>query len=337
MPDDICELKHLNLNDNILSQINNDILDKILKYISIQDVGKMGQVSHKYYQITHNYWWVNFKQYLTPENTLYLTIDSFTKEYPLSNINAHFRDNRVQFIEEGHLYFIYNEDGSLSELPRTSVTTLIHNCFPEFNADECITKMMRSRNWHNSKYYGMTSEEIKHLWKTDGNKAASTGTYMHFNIELTLNGIIVQDNSIQYSYFTAFWKDFSEKYPQFRPYRTEQTVFYENFGKNNLNLCGSIDFLLSDDDGNIIIMDWKHSKEIKMKNPYEKGLYPFEYMDNCNYNHYTLQLNIYRHILETKYNKNVIFMMLVIFHQNQPTYQCIEVKHINLSNVWDIL
>jgi hypothetical protein len=320
-----------------MEYLHSDTLGEIIKYMFIKEIGQFAQVSQKYYTITHNYSWVHFKQYLTPENTKYLTINSFTQAYPLDVINAHPRDRRIHFIEEGHLYFIYDEDGSVSELNRISVTTLIHHCFPQFDADGCIMKMMRSKNWRNSKYYGMEPEQIKLKWKTDGENSAKAGTYGHFNVELVLNGIKVIDNSIRHRYFVAFWDDFKEKYPQFKPYRTEQTVFYENFGKNNVNLCGSIDFLLEDDDGNILVLDWKFCKEIKKNNRYEKGLVPFEHMDNCNYSHYSLQLNIYRHILETKYDKNVIFMMLVVFHENNDTYQCIEVPHIELSDVWDTL
>lgn len=338
MTDTLCEqLNNLHLAEDILCSINDDILGEILKCLCIQDIGKMAQTSKKYHKITHNYWWVNFKNYLTSENTSYLTIDSFTQEYPLSVTNKHFLDDYIQFQEEGHLYFIYNKDGSINELDRISVTTLIHHCFPQFDADACITKMMNGRNWKLSKYYGKGREEIKDEWDKSGKKAAADGTFGHFNAELTLNGIKVINNSIRHQYFLNFWRDFREKYPQFHPYRTEQTVFYENFGKNNVNLCGSIDLQLEDDDGNTILIDHKYSKEIKRSNRYEKGLPPFHYMDNCNYNHYTLQLNIYRHILETKYNKNVIFMMLTVFHENNDTYQCIEVNKIDLTSVWDTL
>lgn len=314
-----------------------EVLKEIIKYVNIKTVGILAQVSQKYHKITHGYWWANFKQYLTPENVGYLTIDSFTQEYPLDVVNAHKKDSQIKFVEEGHLYFIYNEDGTLSELDRISVTTLIHHCFPQFDADGCITKMMASKNWPSSKYFGMTREQIKLKWETDGNKAAKDGTYGHFNAELTINGIMVINSSIRHQYFLAFWHDFREKYPQFKPYRTEQTVFYEHFGAKNLNLCGSIDLQMEDNDGNTILIDHKYSKEIKKSNRYEKGLPPFDHMDNCNYSHYTLQLNIYRHILETKYDKNVIFMMLTVYHENNPTYQCIEVPYIDLNDVWDTL
>jgi ATP-dependent exoDNAse (exonuclease V) beta subunit len=251
-------------------------------------------------------------------------------------VNFHPRDERIKFQEEGHLYFVYNEDGTLIDKPTISVTTLIHHYFPDFDADKIITLMMKSKNWLSSKYYGMTREEIKNKWHNDGRNAASTGTFMHFNIELFINGIDIVDTTPQFGHFLNFWDKFNNKYPQFKPYNTEKLVFYENFGKEQQTLCGSIDLLLTDEQGNIGIVDWKCSKEIKTENR-DKGFWPFNELDNCNFSHYTLQVNIYRHILETKYNKTVAFMMLVILHPNQSSYKCITIDKIDLTDVWPLL
>ena len=43
--------------------------------------------------------------------------------------------------------------------------------------------MMKSKNWKDSKYYGMTKNEIKILWKKNGAEAANLGTIMHYLFE----------------------------------------------------------------------------------------------------------------------------------------------------------
>ena len=43
-------------------------------------------------------------------------------------------------------------------------------------------------------------------------------------------------------------------------------------------------------------------------------------MDACNYNLYSLQLNIYRYILESEYDMRISAMYLGVFHPNQETY-----------------
>jgi ATP-dependent exoDNAse (exonuclease V) beta subunit len=246
----------------------------------------------------------------------------------LSKKNSHHRDTQILFKEENHEYIVTG----LESKP-VSVTTLIHRYFPEFDADIIITKMMSSNKWSQSKYFGRTRESIKEEWEKTGSEAAKSGTLMHKSIEQYLNGETVDNpDTKEFSMFMNFWQDITRIYPTLHPYRTEWLVYDEN-----IKIAGSIDCVLEDGNGNLVLIDWKRSKEIKMDNHYEKGKFPFNQYDNCNYSHYTLQLNFYRHILETKYNKNVIFMMLVILHPNQSSYICHSIPRIDLSGVWSTL
>jgi ATP-dependent exoDNAse (exonuclease V) beta subunit len=194
-----------------------------------------------------------------------------------------------------------------------------------------IEKMMKSARWPQSKYYGREKNDIKKEWEDNGKEASQLGTLMHADIEFFLNKEhVVNPDSKEFQFFLCFWKDFTTKYPSFHPYRTEWLVYDED-----QKVAGSIDCILSDDNDRLIILDWKRSKEIKCDNKFEKGLHPFEAFEHCNYSHYSLQLNFYRHILETKYNKTVLYMMLVILHPNQDNYLCYPVSHIDLSDKWD--
>lgn len=246
----------------------------------------------------------------------------------LSLINPHPRDSNITFKEENHEYTVVGMEGK-----PTSVTTLIHKYFPEFYADAVITNMMSSNKWHYSKYYGQTREEIKDGWDKNAKEASSLGTIMHQRIEDYLNGkeVDVPDTK-EFQMFKVFWADLTTQYSTLRIYRTEWLVYDEDVG-----VAGSIDCVLSDAAGNLVIIDWKRSKEIKMSNRHEKGKYPFHLNDNCNYIHYSLQLNFYRHMLETKYGKNVIFMMLVILHPNQSNYMCYVIDRIDVSGWWPLL
>lgn len=248
----------------------------------------------------------------------------------LESINGHPRDINISFKEEGHEYIVVG----MKDKP-TSVTTLIHKYFDEFDPDKIITKMMSSRNWIKSKYYGKTREEIKNLW----DQAGELGTFMHKGIEQYFNGeAINNEKTREFSIFLNFWENFKNIYPNFSPFRTEWLIYDEDN-----NITGSVDFTLTDEYGNIIIIDWKRSNKITMPNDEifrkypKKGIYPFDKFIDCNYHHYSLQLNFYRHILETKYNKRVIYMMLVILHPDQENYQCIPVPKIELENVWSLL
>ena len=83
--------------------------------------------------------------------------------------------NNIQ--EKGHIYYIKREKGY------TSVTTVVHNAFEKFNANKIIDNMMASPKWNESKYFGMTKDEIKRQWKQNGAEAAKMGTAMHAMFE----------------------------------------------------------------------------------------------------------------------------------------------------------
>ena len=229
------------------------------------------------------------------------------------------RDARISFLEEPHLYLIDNKevDGLLS------VTTFVHTFFPHFDADTVITKMMDSKGWVNSKYHGMTVEEIKTLWDTIRTDAANAGTRMHLAIEQFYNSLIdptiplEQDvnviNTREYHHFEQFYKD----HQHLRPFKTEWRIFDEE-----LKIAGSIDMIYHDPEkkNSIYIYDWKRSKEIKYKNYFQKGLKPIQYIDDCNYQHYILQLNVYKYIIEKNYGLKVTELAIVVFHPNNDSY-----------------
>ena len=246
----------------------------------------------------------------------------------LAQKNAHPRDSKISFEEEGHKYTIQG----MNEAP-TSVTTLIHHNFPPFNADVAIDKMMKSRNWPSSIYFGKTREEIKEGWDNTKKEASQLGTLMHADIERFLNNEkVLNPNSKEFSHFKLFWSEFQKVNPGFVPYRTEWLVYDEEN-----KIAGSIDFVLMDAHGRIIIVDWKRSKAIKMSNEYEKGLNCFSHLDNCNFWHYSLQLNIYRHILETKYKMHVVGMYIVVLHPENPYYLTHLIPRYDIASIWGSL
>ena len=137
----------------------------------------------------------------------------------------HERDSHIHFDEGPHIYTIDGDSDFMS------VTTWNHSHFGKFDADAIITKMMASRNWSNSKYFGQTKEEIKAGWSKNGKDASEAGTKMHYDIECHYNDMDVENDSTEYQYFN----NFLAAYPDLKPYRTEWTIFHEE-----LKLAGSI-------------------------------------------------------------------------------------------------
>jgi ATP-dependent exoDNAse (exonuclease V) beta subunit len=262
----------------------------------------------------------------------------------LSTFNSHPRDLHIQFEEIGHKYTILTDPDS----KYTSVTTWNHSHFPKFDSDAVIKNMMRGKNWNpENKYWGMTREQIKQQWSNNGASVSGAGTDMHFEIECFMNNDYIpypythlnlyssyfskhyetHDNKpLEWKYFTDFVRDF----PDLKPYRTEWTIYDEE-----LKLAGSIDMVYENPDGTLEIYDWKRSKEISTINKYNKYAITeciSQYPDS-NFWHYALQLNTYKAIIESKYDKKVTNLCLVRLHPDaeENTYELLPVPDMQSS------
>ena len=234
----------------------------------------------------------------------------------LSEKNHHKRDDRIKFDEGPHIYWV---DGKKMDI---SVTKWVHSHFTHFDANKIIDKMMKSRKWKQSKYFGKTKEEIKQQWNQNGKEASEAGTKLHYDIECFYNGKKIDNDSIEYKQFLSFNEKIGSK---LKPYRTEWTVFDEE-----LNISGSIDMIFEDVDGSLLIYDWKRSKGIKKSNYYDSSITEcINHLPDSNFWHYALQLNTYRMILERKYGKKVSGMFLVSLHPIQDTWKRLTVPFLD--------
>jgi len=178
-----------------------------------------------------------------------------------------------------------------------------------------IQKMMASKSWPTSKYVGMSASEISALWKRDGKASREAGTALHLEIEHFLDrGATPSKQSVEWGYFQEFWAAHGS---DLEPYRLEWPVWDEGH-----KLAGAIDCVLRrKSDGAFFIYDWKRSKDIKMENKYEQGLGPLSHLPSTNYWQYTIQLNLYRKILESQYGIVIAGMYLVVLHPDNKTYK----------------
>lgn len=240
----------------------------------------------------------------------------------LSEKNAHERDVHIHFEENGHKYSIKGDTTF------TSVTTWLKKFFRPFNGDIIIDRMMASPKWPANKYYGMTKQEIKNLWRQNGDEAARLGTAMHKSIEDYYNGQPIQYDSFEMKCFEEFVMD----HP-LTPYRTEWTVYDEE-----LKLCGSIDMLFINDDGSLSIYDWKRCKAMELESDYNKhALPPIQTIPDTNYWHYTIQLNAYKHILERNYGFKVKELVLIAIHPElDKTYQKFVVPFMDMTPLFGL-
>ena len=237
----------------------------------------------------------------------------------LSEINPHPRDPFLVFDEEPHTYNVTSDPDSVY----TSCTTFIHEFFEKFDPDLVIKKMTSSKNWKNSRYFGKTPEEIKLEWETNRISASAAGTAMHKNIEDFYNGkraLEDFENLPDMKHFLSFYKTIGK---DLQPYRSEWMIY-----DTELKLAGSIDFVTENSDQTLSIWDWKRSKEIKMSNDWQRGLKPVGNLPDTNFWHYSLQLNLYKALIEKNYEREVKEMALVVMHPDNESYLCLPVPDL---------
>jgi hypothetical protein len=235
----------------------------------------------------------------------------------LALTNPHFRDEFITFDEGPHTYTVHGKMGY------TSVTTWNHKHFSEFDANKIIGNILRAKKWGTDptyKYYKMSAKDIKDSWDQNRDQAAGAGTSMHYDIECFYNGQDVKNDSIEYAYFKRFAHDYSD----LKPFRTEWIVYYEE-----IRISGSIDMVFENADGDLLIYDWKRCKEIAYESGFNNSAKTecIRHLPDTNFWHYALQLNMYKTILEHKYDKKVVGLFLVCLHPDNisKTYDRIEV------------
>ena len=330
----------------------------------------------------------------------------------MSNLECYFLEWRYPIERNDRVFFNddINEDGSQNHdyyidnvKINKSVTGIIHQHFPHFNADKMASDIIAKEKWMHDpkyKYYQMPKCDIVAMWNKAGTDACELGSTMHEDIEMfynytafltelhrylnldldarkqfkktpknedtkwqhfildyikeakTLNITTNQlhkwlkdpypefDKVLEFRQNTAAVTHYPEsvlrwstngtdEFKQFMifyndtrtellPYRTELIMFNEDY-----QLAGSIDMLFKDPEGNILIYDWKRSKEFKYGNYFKtdrSGFGRLKHLPHCNISHYSLQLNMYRRILETKYGETVTGMSLIRMHPNLEKY-----------------
>lgn len=232
-----------------------------------------------------------------------------------------------------HTYYYIVEN---SRKKFTSVTTVIKSYFEPFRPNEMAEKVAAAQHHKDE-----TKEEILASWKI----ANESGSKLHKNIENYLQGKGNEFQHEDFHRFLQFWNTFN-------PIQKGYTCFaeYQVFDLD-IEISGTIDCLLVLPDGRFIILDWKRSRNLRLygfpdreTGEVRMGKKPFDNFQDCNYSHYSLQLNFYRTILEKKYQVYgrpmvCIGMILVVFQpgEEKKLYDLYNVPCIDLRSHWSTI
>jgi ATP-dependent exoDNAse (exonuclease V) beta subunit len=199
----------------------------------------------------------------------------------------------IRFDPDRHAYVTDNNEEYLS------VTKLLSKYKPAFDAETAAAKASKNRK---SKWYKMDPEQIKQVWKQESERSTTLGNWYHDQREKDL----LECETISYEEYTLpiyTCKYNTDGYKTAGDQKLVDGVYPEHFiYLPSMKIAGQSD-KVTVAGGKVDILDYKTNKEIKTQGfrNYEgvtqKMLFPMSHLDDCNLNHYALQLSIYMYII----------------------------------------
>lgn len=284
-------------------------------YLGIQSFG-FAQQADSDYKI------INDKEDIEVEENVVETVPLVPKKVKkdfLEKENSNARDERITFDEKKHKYYIDKNADTIS------VSQLIDKFFPEFDAYSAASKLNPRH-----KYFGIDPSEVVDIWKKEGLEKALLGTYLHEQIENYYNKKDYDATSQEFQYFLNFENTFQTMIP----FRTEWRIFDEE-----LLIAGTIDKIYKKNENSYYMFDWKRSEKVvdAKGNPLksdpcdsytEFAAGELSHLTNDSYYKYCLQQNLYRHILETRYNFKISSMNLLILHPSYNNFKWVSIPEM---------
>jgi len=236
--------------------------------------------------------------------------------------------NNITFYDEPHKYFIGGKE-------LISVTTLIHRYQEDFDEDY----------WAEFKgtQYNLTSEEIKRAWSFINKKGTIKGSAIHdytenkfqnkefeYPQQLILNEFgfdpVLPEYLITKKHVDNFYNDVKSK---LIPIRTEMVVYDEE-----TLIGGMLDILFYNVKmKEFQIWDWKTNKKFSNEEKGRHLLGTLSTIEDCDLEIYSLQLEMYKQIIEKHVPIKLGKSYIVWFSHNNDSYQIIETKnkkfHVN--------
>jgi len=193
----------------------------------------------------------------------------------------------LKFEEETHRYYLQNEP----DIEFVSCTTFIEYFFQKFDSIGIANNLCLN----NPNYEGIFPQSLVKSWE----ETANYGTLVHKEIEKYIeSGLPPKEKRSQdaINWLNSIDINNCDILSEARVYSKE------------LRIAGTIDLIIQNKVTGIVdIYDWKTTKSVELTSyGNRKGRKPVtENLPDCNYFHYSLQLSLYKYILENYYNITV--------------------------------
>lgn len=241
-------------------------------------------------------------------------------------LQKQFKD--IKYVDKFHQYYDYDTGESLLSvttllkklkqsfdstywstyiaLKRSGYTNLKPNPPFKITIDNTSYDINEIRNWN----LEVTIEDIKKEWDLSAKIGTTLGTYLHNTLE---NKMLRKEIEQDIPPFVSGMKSLDAiRYLKSREIlKNQANEFYDNFinsytplctefivGDSNLGISGTFDLLAHNTETNEIeLWDYKTDKTIRYKSEYRNKIKVFN-VEDCEYEKYSLQLNIYKYLIE---------------------------------------
>ncbi len=204
--------------------------------------------------------------------------------------------SKIIFDKKRHTY-------SYEDVSFDSVTKVLNKLKPKFKRDEIAART--------SVKTGKSVQEILKSWDLISKQALEKGTAVHsYAEELLLKKKITLTKLqkrllVETKAFDKFWNSVERYYI---PKHIEYIV-----GDAEFRIAGTIDAVFFDETGQrYYLFDWKTGRKYRTKNDYGETLKaPFDHLDNCELSNHSLQLSLYRLIIERNTDMDIGGMHII--------------------------
>lgn len=210
------------------------------------------------------------------------------------------RFNNIVFEPIAHTYHL---DG----VQFTSATTWLHQFEEPFNADAISLRIAKGNK--------QAALELQRQWKLKSDAACARGTHLHEYLECKIAGadVVLHDDAIDL--YPIADKFISETTSKIKIVAQEFKLYDKDW-----QLCGTVDALGQDSVGNYYLIDWKSNSKFTTSSDYDKMLkYPFDALEDCHLNTYSIQLSLYKLLLER--NTDIRIKGLILVHFTPENWQ----------------
>lgn len=248
----------------------------------------------------------------------------------------------VKFLPEDHKYVSIDPAESI---PWVSVTSIISKFKQPFEAEKIAEKSSKNKR---SKWYGMTKQEILDAWKSESERAISVGNWYHNQREEDILGLETIERHGRVIPIMQPLSD-TEGLKIAPDQKLKDGMYPEHFVyMKSLGLCGQSD-LVEVVDGTVHITDYKTNKEIRSESfkdwegVSQKMNPPVSHLDDCNLNHYNLQLSIYMYMIlkhNPKLKAGTMMLQHIMFEdegKNDNGYPILKVNDLGDPIIKDIV